>query len=252
MQIKFDTATVNEDELTALIALCASLGGRLPQGGIMPELADRVVPFAVRITSDRDELPASEQLLAAAAAGRPAPPPPADDDEELDASGVPWDERIHSSNHKKNEGDGMWRARRGVSEIEFGKIHAELAALHAPKPTGTASTGADGPAGNSATERPAPPPPADDDSDGPNDPAVAENAPTDQPAAANATGVGGRWGDGPAAYGAFVSSVSAIRKEGIPYAELSGYASMFGAAKFADMKDKPEHWEDFYSAAGGQ
>lgn len=46
---------------------------------------------------------------------------------ELDKDGVPWDERIHSSNGKKTS-KGVWMKKRGVSDAEHAKITAELKA----------------------------------------------------------------------------------------------------------------------------
>lgn len=44
---------------------------------------------------------------------------------ELDRDGVPWDERIHSSNRKKT-GNGVWQRRRNVDELTFTTIKNEL------------------------------------------------------------------------------------------------------------------------------
>jgi hypothetical protein len=59
----------------------------------------------------------------------------ADDDEggppvaiapgEVDKNGLPWDERIHSSNRKKND-DGSWRAKRGVDKNLVPTVENEL------------------------------------------------------------------------------------------------------------------------------
>lgn len=46
---------------------------------------------------------------------------------ELDKTGLPWDERIHSSNRKKTS-KGVWTRRRGVQDFEFNKIAEELKA----------------------------------------------------------------------------------------------------------------------------
>lgn len=51
---------------------------------------------------------------------------------ELDVDGLPWDERIHSSNHKKDSKGGWW-AKRGVDAATRTKVTAELrAAVSAP------------------------------------------------------------------------------------------------------------------------
>lgn len=46
---------------------------------------------------------------------------------QLDKDGVPWDERIHSSNKEMTD-KGVWRKRRGVSPADFERITAELKA----------------------------------------------------------------------------------------------------------------------------
>ena len=43
----------------------------------------------------------------------------------LDKEGLPWDERIHSSNHQMTS-KGVWQRRRGVSDVEYNRIKAEL------------------------------------------------------------------------------------------------------------------------------
>lgn len=48
-----------------------------------------------------------------------------DEAPELDKDGLPWDERIHSSNHKLTK-DGLWQRRRGVTDEEFAVVMAEL------------------------------------------------------------------------------------------------------------------------------
>ena len=45
---------------------------------------------------------------------------------ELDTDGVPWDERIHSSNQKRSKGgQGSWMKRKGVDKDEPGKGFVE-------------------------------------------------------------------------------------------------------------------------------
>lgn len=105
-----------------------------------------------------DTAPTAED--AAAAFGTPVPPPlpivtaagaaiglPVDNTptaEEVDKTGLPWDERIHSSGANKLNADGTWRKRRGVSEIDYKRIEAELrgtpSAPSVPPPPVTAPT----------------------------------------------------------------------------------------------------------------
>lgn len=60
-------------------------------------------------------------------AEEPAPTPvftkPAADTKDKD--GLPWDERIHSSNHKLNA-DGRWQRRRNVEDAYYNQVKAEL------------------------------------------------------------------------------------------------------------------------------
>ena len=57
-------------------------------------------------------------------------------DSELDAEGLPWDERIHSSN-KKKKADGTWTARRNTDKALVEQVKQELrAAMAPPMPAG--------------------------------------------------------------------------------------------------------------------
>lgn len=50
---------------------------------------------------------------------------PADDAPTHDKGGIVWDQRIHSSSRALNE-DGTWRKRRGVSDVLYASVMAEL------------------------------------------------------------------------------------------------------------------------------
>lgn len=50
---------------------------------------------------------------------------PAGDAPDVDADGLPWDERIHSGNHGLNK-DGTWRKRKGVDAAIVQTVTAEL------------------------------------------------------------------------------------------------------------------------------
>ena len=52
------------------------------------------------------------------------------DDGDLDADGLPWDGRIHSSNHKKTA-KGVWARRKNVPDEVYNKVEAELKAAMA-------------------------------------------------------------------------------------------------------------------------
>lgn len=86
----------------------------------------------------------------------PQAPAPATEPEEtdVDIDGLPWDERIHSSNRKKTI-DGRWRRKRGVSDSDYEAVKAEL--LDEPVHT------VEHVAPSGATPPPPPPPPAEED-----------------------------------------------------------------------------------------
>lgn len=69
-------------------------------------------------------LPAS---AAPTAAGQVQPGTPAPG-VEIDADGLPWDPRIHSSGAKRNKGDNKWTAKRGVMPQTVTAVTAELRA----------------------------------------------------------------------------------------------------------------------------
>lgn len=50
---------------------------------------------------------------------------PTGDTMDFDKEGLPWDERIHSSNHKLTA-QGVWMRRRGVSDEVYNAVKAEL------------------------------------------------------------------------------------------------------------------------------
>lgn len=47
------------------------------------------------------------------------------DEPRIDKEGLPWDARIHSSNHKLTS-NGIWQRRRGISDEEYNRIKDEL------------------------------------------------------------------------------------------------------------------------------
>jgi len=242
MQITLNTAESSADELTALIALLASLGGRLPSGGThfvvdidvtdesrrVAEHAEvnqgrRGPPLGVAASDDQDEgAPADDQT--------DAPEPPA-----VDSKGTPWDARIHSES-KATVADGSWRKRRGVSDELFTSVMAELTAAgddeqdDAPPPPP-----ADEPEGNDE-QVPAPPAPTEET---PSDPAPAASAPV----AGEAQTSGGQFAD-------FASFVAAVAKHGKTYAELNEMAGVVGVAAFKDLKDHADKWDMFFSMIG--
>ena len=74
-----------------------------------------------------------------------APAPASTEAVELDKDGLPWDDRIHSSNRKKTA-NGKWQRRRNVPDVTFNKVADELRALLANTKQDIAPTEATGPA----------------------------------------------------------------------------------------------------------
>lgn len=278
MQITVHLDTAAEGELNALAALIAALGGAPTVVSVQPTITvveDRTpvapTPPAVRPAPPAPETPrdAAEVLLqqeaARVSAAAPPPPPaepPAAGAPQLDKEGIPYDARIHSGTPTMNA-DGTWRKKRGIDEVEYGRIHAELQQQYAGQAAGNLGTGTTNapPAPNgSATVAtpPAPPPPASPDPTAsvpaaPPPPADVPNAPAPPsantaPPAAESAPAAGSFGD----FAAFVQAVSAIRNPQIPYKELNDTANSLGVAAFKDMKDRPDLWATFYGMSGGQ
>lgn len=90
---------------------------------------------------------------------------------EVDASGIPWDARIHASTKTKTA-DGCWKKKRGVPDEERDRVEAELKAT-------MAAPAAAAPEASSPTPPPAPEPssPAPEAS-APSAPAAPAPAPT--------------------------------------------------------------------------
>ena len=101
---------------------------------------------------------------------------------ELDSAGVPWDERIHSSNKKKLAKGGTWQKKRGVDDALHAEITAQLlnGRKLAAEQNQAIEAGTEIPQPDKApvlTDAPAPPPPPAA--------AAAETAPPPPPAAAD-------------------------------------------------------------------
>lgn len=270
MQITVHLDTTDANDLTALAALVAALGGRAPTVTNIvtaaPTPAAPPPPPAARPETPQDAAEALLQQEANRVAAAPPPPETGGDDgavdpKSLDADGIPWDVRIHSTPPKRNA-DQTWRKKRGLDEVTYGQVHAELQAAQAAAGnlgTGTTTSPAAPNGSPTAETPPAPPPPASSaptaSAAPPPPPADAGNAPaqpsanTAPPAAASAPG-GGRF----AGFPEFVQAVNSIRTPTIPYLELNTYAeTVCGAGvQFKDLKDRPDAWETFYAVAGGQ
>jgi hypothetical protein len=224
MQITLNTAESSTDELTALIALLASLGGRLPNNTTVGNIVVKI---------DADEARAAvAQAVAEVAAEQ-------DDEEtaeitggsggEVDSKGTPWDARIHSES-KATVADGTWRKRRGVSDELFAEVMAELADTAPPPPPADEEVPL-APTVPADEQVPAPPAPT---AETPSEPAPAASAPVA--------------GDGN--FPDFASFVAAVAKHGKTYAELNEMAGVVGVAAFKDLKDHADKWDMFFSMIG--
>lgn len=163
--------------------LPAAAFGNIPTGGIAyndPPGSDPVAVFGV------PPAPLALSIPPGAGASTVAPPPPANTAPitttpgvassvagvDLDAKGLPWDNRIHAGTKRKNA-DGSWTAKRGVDPTLVATVEAELrqvmgaapasplapAAAFPVQPAAPVTTPTAGPA-SSAVAVPAPPPAA--------------------------------------------------------------------------------------------
>lgn len=91
-------------------------------------------------------------------AAPPAPGPVGSHAPLVDAAGLPWDARIHSSSRTMNQGDGLWKNKRNVDPAQRavveGQLRSGLAANAAVQSAPPAP-----PAAQVFTAPPAPPPP---------------------------------------------------------------------------------------------
>lgn len=255
IQIEFTADQLEPRESTALIAFLVALGGEKPatvdavKVGITVDsaaMAEALRDAAQVVRNGADPLP-SEQLIAQAAAQASALPPPAVAEElpEVDADGIPWDERIHSSS-KAIVADGTWRKKRGVNEVYFGEVVAELQAAQEGEPTAPPAPPA--PPAPEVASAPVPPPPP-----------VVENAPTAEapPAAASAPVAGEAPPPPPAPssdgqFAGYADFVGAVSKLGAAYVQLNELATDVSggtATKFQELKDRSDLWDMFYLRA---
>lgn len=237
MQITLNTAESSIGELTALIALLASLGGRLPANwpAIRQSGSDHPDSDEARRVAEVNQGRRGPPLgVAASDEQTDAPEPPA-----VDSKGTPWDARIHSES-KATVADGSWRKRRGVSDDIFNAVMTELHADDdaAPPPPPADEEVPLAPTEPSDDSVPVPPAPT---AETPSEPAPAASAPVagDPPSPVS----GGQFAD-------FASFVAAVAKHGKTYAELNEMAGVVGVAAFKDLKDHADKWDMFFSMIG--
>lgn len=254
MQISLDTGSAHPDELTALIALCASLGGRLP---VSPSTTISQINVSIPTTSTETiaaeisgEMAKRENTIVTDRNGdadMSAAGPNGQSEGAVDSKGTPWDARIHSES-RATVADGSWRKRRGVGDDVFEQVMAELTEGNVNGPTATKAAGtveattagimtSPAPAENDE----APPPPPADEPEGNGEQVPPPPALTEPSVAASAPAAG----DGQ--FGSFADFVAAVSKHGKTYAELNENAGVLGVPMFKDLKDHADKWDMFFA-----
>lgn len=136
-------------------------------GAAQPSIAPEATPgISTSPTASLPSAPASASAAPIVAA--PVPPGPTNaPGVDVDAAGLPWDGRIHSSSKEKNKTDSKWRARRGVDAGVVATVEAELRAVMAAPgapgnvpPAGTLSVSSPTPVSAPAALPTVPPAPA--------------------------------------------------------------------------------------------
>ena len=129
------TLTITDASAADIARLMAQINGSVPAPTATP-------PAVVTTSHDDDESGDTEA-----------------DTTTVDAEGIPWDDRIHSTPAKRTK-NGIWRKKRGVQESMISQVEAELKAKLAatpvpPQPAPAPAPMATPPA--AAPQQPAPP-----------------------------------------------------------------------------------------------
>lgn len=239
MRIEISLDTEDRADLTALSALIISLRGDTPEDFGSPDARPVTVapsppaPPVLAETIASNTRPASESLIEAEAARvADTPPPPPGAAPDVDKTGLPYDERIHSSTKAVNQ-DGSWRNKRGVDAALLASVTAELRAqIAAPaEPEPQSPEAAFSPPADATT--PPTPPPADTP---PAPPAPPADTPPPPPA-----------GDGSITYPAIIK---AANDKGMTYDQLNQTAITLGLAAFKDLVKRPDLFESFMASIG--
>jgi len=234
MRIEFDTGSAGE--LAAIAALIAVLRGETFATGSIIAANDQAKPVgdsdiiapppldlvsepqpdaAAAFGAGNDAAAAASPSVgdgAGAASVAPIPPsPPAAPATgvEVDSEGLPWDKRIHSTPATRTKnGEGPWRAKRGVEDALKASVEAELRQVMGapvpPPPPAPAPVAAPAvpPAPLPPVAAPAPPPPA-----------PAAPVPTPAPVAPAPTPVAADTATGPAAATPAVSTFADLMRK---------------------------------------
>lgn len=129
MKIEFNPFELNPHQLQVVVNMLQTLGGVATEPPKVPSAPSIVVAKPPSIAPDPQAVfgqPIDATLNVATNLGLDAPTEPVSSSSPaVDAEGLPWDDRIHSSNRALNA-DGTWRKRRGVDGLTVSQVEAQL------------------------------------------------------------------------------------------------------------------------------
>ncbi len=118
----FGRVTLGRGEFDPLPGATAQSAAPLPlvpfTAGASPSLTAPAAPPASGLAPLASPAPAPPPVASAAAPAAPAPHASRAGGVELDADGLPWDERIHAGTKRKTA-DGRWTAKRGINDPDL-------------------------------------------------------------------------------------------------------------------------------------
>jgi len=197
--------------------------------GVLLKTADYLKQLAIgqEVIADpsEDTVEALENRLDAAVANAGGIPKETIPEAEMDAEGLPWDVRIHSSSRALNV-DGTWRVKRNLDKDVLAKVRAELLATAVPEAPPSDPAVFATPPPPETTGPPAPPAP---ETTGPPAPEAAASVPT--PAGPTA--------DLPQNYGALVSFITAAGTKLAPF-DIVDACKQCGATVSLGVTNLPE------------
>lgn len=122
LQITFDITALTPAEKAHIVQF-------ISEYPVVEEVFATIPSFTFPKIEEDEEAPSPETSFGPTLVTPPPPPPPVPaTGVTLDKSGLPWDDRIHSSN-KAFVSDGTWRKRRGVEDALIAQVEAELKAI---------------------------------------------------------------------------------------------------------------------------
>lgn len=227
--------TIPSDDRKALVAGATML---LTMAGKLPEMELDDHHGGCGGNCDNDQKPWPEAKGIAPVTSGTEPHTPAEPEQptstgagvELDADGLPWDSRIHSSSKAKTQ-KGVWKKKKGVSDDIKDKVESELRQLMAAPTTEPASSPAPvtPPPAPAEPQQPVPtPPPADVPT-----PPTTEPAPvTPPPAETN---------DAPSTFAEFLKAVFAkVQSKETSIETVNEIVNKHGVANMQLMANRPD------------